>query len=303
MKPSPILNPIRLWSRVSLTSVLKNCMRNVSQNHLTRTHLSTWEWNLWCDDPMVYLKIHIQRCSEFLKPEYSFGVRVIVSQTLLKLVPNQCKTSAIISLLEEFGDSCNEVVVTALCEMWRKGGLWCVSARFVCSSGMTEPWYRGGITLVLNYVWLLIAAIHYTLPLYVILWYGHIAWYRFEHLDWRPSENWDHWVENASAWSWSQDISVLSHVLSFYFGDRSCLRRIWPPFSVRYSCLWLVGSGELWKKWRWAFDWVLRCHLRLGLRHMHHGSPNRLAKTSNYDGIWSIWAEFLACDEKKAAAD
>ena len=66
---------------------------------------------------MVYLKIHIQRCSEFLKPEYSFGVRVIVSQTLLKLVSNQCKTSAIISLLEEFGDSCNEVVVTALCEM------------------------------------------------------------------------------------------------------------------------------------------------------------------------------------------
>ena len=26
-------------------------------------------------------------------------------------------------------------------------------------------------------------------------------------------------------------------------------------------------------------------------------------KTSNYDGIWSIWAEFLAYDEKKAAAD
>ena len=194
--------------------------------HLIRTHLSTW--NLWCDDPMVYLKIHIQRCSEFLKPEYSFGVRVIVSQTLLKLVSNQCKTSAIVSLLEEFGDSCNEVVVTALCEMWRKGGLWCVSARFVCSSGMTEPWYRGGITLVLNYVWLLIAAIHYTLPLYVILWYGHIAWYRFEHLDWRPSENWDHWVKNASTWSWSHDISVSSHVLSFYFGDYSCLRRIWP---------------------------------------------------------------------------
>ena len=40
--------------------------------HLTRTHLPTWEWNLWCDDPMVYVKIHIQRCIEFLKPEYLY---------------------------------------------------------------------------------------------------------------------------------------------------------------------------------------------------------------------------------------
>ena len=69
MKPSTILNPVRLRSLVSLTSVLKNCMRNVLRSRLTRTHLSTGEWNLWCDDPMVYVKIHIQRCIEFLKPE------------------------------------------------------------------------------------------------------------------------------------------------------------------------------------------------------------------------------------------
>ena len=69
-----------------------------------------------------------------------------------------------VSLLEEFGESCNEVVVTASCEMQGKGGIWCGWSRFVCSSWMTEPWYRDSIALVMNYIWLFIAAIHHNPP-------------------------------------------------------------------------------------------------------------------------------------------
>ena len=51
------------------------------------------------------------------------------------------------------------------CLMWdvrKKGGIWCVCSRFVCSPRMSEPWYRGSITLVMKHVWLFIAVIHHT---------------------------------------------------------------------------------------------------------------------------------------------
>ena len=129
--------------------------------------------------------------------------------------------------------------------------------------------------------------IHCSYPphfLYVVLWYGHIAWYRHVHFDWRPSENWDHWSKNASTWSWLHDISVSSHVLLFYFGDCLCLRHIWPcsVFDTSVFGLWVsvqgFVSGELWKNLRWAFEWLLLCHLRFDLIYIHHGSTNRPAR-------------------------
>ena len=179
--------------------------------------------------------------------------------------------------------------------MWDARKRWYLVCMFqICVQFLDDgAMYRDSIALVMNYVWLFIAAIHYIPPLlYVILWYGHITWYRPVHFDWRPSENWDHLVKKASTWSWSHDISVSSHVLSFYFGDWSCLRRIWPSsvFDIVVFGLWVSVQGfvseELWKNWRWAFEWLSLCHLRLGMRHTHQGSTNWLVRhwiTTKFD--------------------
>ena len=54
----------------------------ITQSSHQNTRISTGEWNLWCDDPMVYVKIHIQRCIEFLKPEQLY-VEEIWPQTCM----------------------------------------------------------------------------------------------------------------------------------------------------------------------------------------------------------------------------